>query len=215
MPRRYVVQAGDHLLAITAREGFEDSASILEHPDNADQRRRRNPAILDPGEDLTLPDLKPKQVSLTTGRVHKIVVSRPKAKLKVVVRTFRGGESKAEEVHLALGEGPTEAVSLVAGTLEKPLPHPLCDRASMTMKATGKHPELRWRLRLGHLGRIESDEGALARLRNLGYLRRVSDEAQSRERRSAIEEFQADHGLMLSGELDDDTRTKLEEIYGC
>jgi peptidoglycan hydrolase-like protein with peptidoglycan-binding domain len=65
------------------------------------------------------------------------------------------------------------------------------------------------------LARIEGDEGAFARLRNLGYYRAVPADTDARERRAAIEEFQFDQGLTLSGTMDDDTRAKIEEIYGC
>jgi hypothetical protein len=38
---------------------------------------------------------------------------------------------------------------------------------------------------------------------------------EPRERKSAIEEFQADQGIKLSGELDDATKAKIAEIHGC
>ena len=213
MPR-YLVKAGDHLVALAARMGFDDPKRILEHPDNAGLKGRKNPALLDPGEELTI-EAKPKEVSLPTGQTHKIVVQAPKAKLKVSLKTFRGAATQATEAQLTLGGGAAEAVSLDGGALEKPLPDPLVDRAVLAVKGADGRPDLRWKLRLGHLGRIESDDGALARLRNLGYLRSVSGDAEPRERRSAIEEFQADNKLTLSGELDDATRAKLEEIHGC
>src|SRR5256885_1740984 len=83
-------------------------------------------------------------------------VQAPKAKLKVALKTFRGGATKATEAKLALGGAASEAVPLDAGALEKPLPDPFCDRAVLAVKGTDGQPELRWKLRLGHLGRIES-----------------------------------------------------------
>jgi N-acetylmuramoyl-L-alanine amidase len=215
MPSQHTVAPGEHLTAIAAAAGFGDTKPILQHPDNAELAKRPHPTILEPGEQLTLPDLAPKTLGLATGKAHKIVVERPPAKLKLALKTFRGSATAATEGKLTLGDQPPKPVTLDGGAFEEPLV-PTLESALLAVTAPDdKGPEIRWQLRLGHLGRSESEEGALARLRNLGYYRAVSKEVEPRERKSAIEEFQADQGMKLSGELDDATKAKIAEIHGC
>jgi len=215
MPSVHIVRAGEHLAAIAAQEGFSNPATILNHPDNAALAARPQPNLLDPGDELTIPDKTPFKATVGTGSVHKFTVAKAKPKLKVAFKTFRGDETLATDSTLSLDGGEDVATPLAAGALEAPIP-PTCTRAVIKIPAPDDEtPELIWAVQVGGLGRADSDDGAFARLRNLGYYRTVAADADERERRSAVEEFQADHDVALSGQLDDATRAKLIEIHGC
>jgi hypothetical protein len=215
MPEKRNVEPGDHLTAIADQLGLEDTQTILSQPANADFANRPHPEMLNPGETLTLPDLEPVKYTLATGKRHTLTIQRVKAKLKVTFTSLAGKPSAATEVELKLDGKEPEQASLSDGQLEKPIP-PTCPLATIKMPATAEgKPDIEWRLRLGYLVRSEGDEGVLARLRNLGYYRRVPREADERERRSAIEEFQFAQGLTVTGELDDDTRAAVVDLYGC
>ena len=215
MPEQRKVGPGDHLTAIAERLGLPDTQTILAESANESFRDRPHPEMLNPGEILSLPDLEPVKHTLATGQRHKLTIQRPKAKLRVSFKTFSGKPTAAAQATLKLeGEAP-EQISLDGGSLDKPIP-PACPTAGVEMPAVAEgKPEIHWRLRLGHLLRSEGDQGALARLRNLGYYRAVPASADANERRSAIEEFQFAQGLTVTGTLDDETRAKIEEIYGC
>jgi hypothetical protein len=214
MPEKLKVQPGEHLTAIAERLGLPDTQIILSQSANSSFRDRPHPEMLNPGETLTVPDLQPVKFTLATGKRHKLTIRRPKAKLRVKLVTFQGKATIATEAEVTPDGEPAEKASLDAGKLEAKLP-PACPQALVKVKSPDEgSPDVHWRLRLGHLVRSESDEGALARLRNLGYYRVVAKDADVRERRAAIEEFQFDQGLTLSGKLDDDTKKKLEEIHG-
>jgi cell division septation protein DedD len=215
MPEQYTIKAGDHLTAIADSLGLPDTQTILAQSANDALGKRPHPDMLNPGETLTVPDLEPLKFTLATGKRHQLTVNRPKAKLCVTFATFQGKPTAATSAEVTPESKPSEKVSLDSGKLEKKIP-PTCPQAQVliTSPVAGK-PDIHWRLRLGHLARIEGDEGAFARLRNLGYYRAVPADTDARERRAAIEEFQFDQGLTLSGTMDDDTRAKIEEIYGC
>jgi hypothetical protein len=77
---------------------------------------------------------------------------------------------------------------------------------------------------IGGLDPLEESSGWQARLVNLGYLEDVlpdlpESEARSEddlhELRAAIEEFQCDHELPKTGEMDAATRAKLSSEHGC
>ena len=75
-------------------------------------------------------------------------------------------------------------------------------------------------LRLGHLDPADSQRGVMQRLRGLGYEPgsgdppAASDSAGQAQLRSAIETFQAAHGLDRTGRVDQPTMDKLKEIHG-
>jgi hypothetical protein len=215
MPTQYRVKPGDHLTAIADRLGLEDTQTLLSQPGNSALADRKHPEMLDPDETLAIPDLKPMTFTLATGQRHKLTVKCPKAKLCVGLVTFVGQPSSAGEAEVTLQGRSPETKSLDGGKLDMPIP-PACGQATIKLASSDEHkPDVAWNLQLGHLPRIESDEGLLERLRNLGYYRAVADTLDERERRSAIEEFQHDQGLTLTGQLDEDTKAKIEEVYGC
>jgi hypothetical protein len=60
-----------------------------------------------------------------------------------------------------------------------------------------------------------NDEGAIVCLVGLGYSLGLDDSASSPKAVMAISRFQTDYDLPSTGELDDETRSKLKEVYGC
>ena len=72
---------------------------------------------------------------------------------------------------------------------------------------------LSYTIRLGDLPPASAVYGAQIRLRNLGYYFGVDSDEINPEMASALMEFQQDHGLPASCELDGETADKLEEIH--
>jgi len=63
----HVVQSGEHLAAIARSYGLTSTTAILRDPANADLFTRRNPNVLLPGDEITIPDPKEKRVAITPG----------------------------------------------------------------------------------------------------------------------------------------------------
>ncbi len=72
---------------------------------------------------------------------------------------------------------------------------------------------LTYTIRLGKLPAATDVYGALLRLRNLGYYAGADSDESTAEFAAAVAEFQTDHGLSVSGEIDADTADKLEEVH--
>ena len=70
MAETRVVQQGDHLSSISAEEGFANFHTILDHPDNAGLAANRDPHVLQPGDQLTIPDREDRTELRPTDNVH-------------------------------------------------------------------------------------------------------------------------------------------------
>ena len=94
-------------------------------------------------------------------------------------------------------------------TLEVPLP-PGATTALLTI-AGGRQMEFA----IGGLGPVKEAEGAHARLVNLGYASPPTLGAPAADSRpSALASFQRDHGLAVTGELDEATQSAIASAYG-
>jgi peptidoglycan hydrolase-like protein with peptidoglycan-binding domain len=57
--------------------------------------------------------------------------------------------------------------------------------------------------------------GQKERLNNLGYFAGDPQTEADEDFRSAVEEFQCDHGLTVDGVLGANTKSRLKQVYGC
>jgi hypothetical protein len=78
--RTYIVKAGDSLWSIARHHGFLDWRTLYEDPANEKLRELRpNPALILPGDQLVMPDKKPKQHKIQTGQKKQITLGSRKA----------------------------------------------------------------------------------------------------------------------------------------
>jgi hypothetical protein len=206
--REHTVVQGEHLSRIATHHGFA-LATLWDHPENAKLRRLRgNPDVLLPGDVVVIPDRELKAVASSSGAHLRFVLKRAPLTLKLAFVDLQGKPIAAAHVQLRLGD----AVDLVTdgdGRIERAIEG--SDERGEVALAQGVAE-----LRVGHLDPIEEDTGVRARLSNLGYLiGAVEDADDGEELRLALQEFQADHELPFTGELDDATRAKLADVHGC
>lgn len=69
-------------------------------------------------------------------------------------------------------------------------------------------------LNLGHLNPVETVSGVKQRLFNLGISCGESDEQETAEFEEAVREFQAKHGLEVTGRVDQQTRDAIRDAHG-
>ncbi len=206
--KTYIVRQGDHLASIAWRAGVEADA-IWNHPANASIKQlRRDPNILAPGDVLTLPDSRPKKLTVSRGTNNRFVAQVPRVTLRVSVGDAQGpwaGEAwRAEGLGGAPVEGTTDGQGVA--TIEVPV-----DAASLQLVLPGRHR--RMRLDVGHLDPISEDTGVRARLEHLGYLQ-PQVPGQPDGLNDSVSDFQTASGLEPTGELDDATQSKLTEVHG-
>lgn len=84
MSRRHVVRQGECLSSIAALYGFADYKKIYEASENEALRKRRpDPHVVREGDEVVIPDVERKTVSLSTGKVHRFTISQPKRRLRL------------------------------------------------------------------------------------------------------------------------------------
>jgi hypothetical protein len=70
-------------------------------------------------------------------------------------------------------------------------------------------------VKIGHLDPLDEETGWKARLINLGYYEGCLADPDGTRFQYAIEEFQCDQDVKVSGKLDDSTKAKLKQVHGC
>jgi Putative peptidoglycan binding domain len=220
MPRTHVVKQGEHAPSIAARYGFQTFAPIWNDPANADLKKaRKTPEILLPGDELSIPDKDGKDVEVPTGKRHRFRLKSERLELRLRVRDLAGQPVAGAACSLDAGGGAEDGLVTDGGGVVKAR----IDRdASQATLVVGEET---FDIAIGELDPIDVESGWQARLINLGYLEAPvrdtgEDDADDialvrRSVRSAIEEFQCDEGLSLSGEMDDATRAALRDAHGC
>lgn len=201
----YVVQQGDHLSGIAKSFGFEDFHTIWEHPSNAALKaKRNNPHVIFPGDQLFIPDKRPKTESVATTKVHRFRFLAAPLKLRIAVRDFDDQPITQTPCQLEVEGAVYNLTTDGKGLIEHAVP-----KTAKMGKLKIPKLDLELPVKIGHLDPVDENTGQRGRLANLGY--DLGDDSQLRY---AVEEFQCDHGLTVSGELDGATRSKLRDLHG-
>lgn len=204
MPIRHTVRPGECLASIAFERGLLP-ATVWNHPDNESLRDARDEFVLQPGDVLVVPDTRTKSASVATDATHRFRRRAVPERLRLRLHDATGPRAHVPYQLTACGlvaRGQTDA----DGLLDTWIP-PACPAARLVF---GDGRVLH--LELGHLDPADTDRGARARLRNLGYLRGVEDD---RRAALALAAFQQTQGLESTGRLDDATCAALVEAHGC
>ena len=70
-------------------------------------------------------------------------------------------------------------------------------------------------LKIGDLDPVEERTGQQARLDNLGYRAGPVGGDNPEQFRSAVEEFQCDQDMKVTGDCDSTTQARLKKAHGC
>ncbi len=215
MSKSHIVRQGECLSRIADRYGFSDWRTIYNHPANSALRKKRpNPNILFPGDEIVIPAARVKEEQLATGRLHRFVVKSPRKFLRVVFKDPKGEPFRDEPYSIQFNGGRTKrAATNGDGLLVEPV---AMEESTATLSIAGRTLTLN----LGHLnpnGDVEQDDlsGIQARLNNLGYTAGPNDGIYGRNTRSALALFQVDEDLEPNGLPDEPTLDKLEKSHGC
>jgi hypothetical protein len=210
----YVVRKGDHLLKIALKRGF-DAAAIWGDPKNATLRKARTSMhVLCVGDVLYIPKSPDRDwMAINVGAKNPFVANVPV--VQIAVKFVLQGKALASE-RCTISELPKlgELTTTSDGTLKFEAPVALEIATVEFVDVQLVQP-----LRIGHLDPVSEPTGVYQRLNNLGYVFDDPDEATSVDAgslRDPLSAFQSAQGMTgATGELDDDTRTKLKSDYGC
>jgi hypothetical protein len=187
--------------------------AVWNAPENDGLRRlRNNPNVLKPGDVLFIPERTLKTQSVPTDQTHRFIVKTDILKLRFVIHDFDNQPIPNLPTVLEVEGDPLERTTNSKGIIERPIP-----RTAQTGHLRIPKLGLDLPLAIGHLDPATEESGWRARLINLGYFRGAVDDDDEAVRKLltwALEEFQCDFGLHVSGEADAATLAKLEAIHG-
>jgi Putative peptidoglycan binding domain len=198
----YTVQQGDHISGIALAFGFEDYALVWSRPENAALRAQRTKEHeLVEGDSVFIPPLSAAPVMKPTGADHVFTLRRSPLKLRIkllglTLKPMASTACRLEGVTLTTdGDGLFE-VALDKSTRSQGL---VIGDQDLDLLPGSLAP---------------SDVGWMDRLYNLGFLFDPSAEEGDFELRLALEDFQAEAGLPVTGDIDDATKASLLQMHG-
>jgi hypothetical protein len=204
----YTVAPGDHISGIAQSFGFDDYATVWNHPDNADlQTQRTDPHVLQPGDTLAIPEVKAQPATnKPTSAKHQFQIQQSPLKLRLTLLDLTAKAITGAQVTVAGTALTTDGSGLVEATVDKSA------KDATLQDASGSQTDLS----LGGLNPPDdtSDAGYKARLYNMGFLWDASAADTDDEMLIALQDFQAQYSLTVSGQLDDATKAQLVQTYG-
>ena len=172
MSDTHTVEQGEYLASIAKDYGFSDWHTIYDHPQNADLKKKRpNPNILFPGDELFIPDKVPKHESCATEKKHRFQIRVPKASLRIVLKDSDGKALANQPYTLTVAWITYNGTTDGAGSLQQKIPIGI-ESGEISLDKLG----LLWTLNIAHLDPVHDEggdtaiiSGVQARLNNLGF----------------------------------------------
>jgi hypothetical protein len=202
-----VVVSGDSIPSIADDSGhFWET--VWNFPDNAELKsKRKNPNILAPGDEVSVPPIRLKDFPCGTDARHSF--KRKGVPNKIKIQLFQFGEPrKNEDYVLIIDDDIIKGKTDGDGIIEK------------FVKPSAKGGVLRldggkeeYPVRIGHLNPIDTTSGVKQRLNNLGYSCGDESNDDSEQFKQALVQFQNDQKIEPTGQLDAASRAKLQSIH--
>lgn len=206
--KKYVVKQGDCLSSIGARFGFFPEV-LWDLPENAELKNlRKDPNVLCPKDIIYIPDKRQKTETAAADQKHRFRKKNTPAVLRLQLLDSEDKPRAGINYVLDLGGRLINGTTDGDGKLEESIPSDT-KTASLTLENEDVIP-----LELGALDPIDMVSGVKERLLNLGYECGSINEQIDDEAEEALKEFQAEHDLEETGQIDQATKDKLLEIHG-
>jgi hypothetical protein len=210
------VEEGDCLASIAFEYGWLPE-SLWKHEENAELKaKRKSMYILNPGDVVRIPAVRRKMLQVATGNRYDLKRKGVPEMLRVRFLDFcnepRAGVSYVLSLESADGEpipdrkGTTDS----AGFVIAPIPPNAIWGQIILMEGDEQEVE---ELDLGYINPIDKTSGVQARLNNLCYFCGEETGEMNEATRAALQQFQNDYKLPVTGKIDEATQQKLEEIY--
>ncbi len=202
----HTVSRGDSIPSLAHDHGhFWET--LWNHPQNAELKAlRKTPNILNPGDEVFIPELRLKNASKGTDATHKFERKGVPAKIRMQLMML-GEPRKNEPYTLVLDDKTIDGTTDGDGFVEAFI-RPNCPGGKLILTNTGEEIPIS----LGHLNPIDTVSGVRQRLSNLGFYCGDGDEVDEATQ-IALSQFQGAHGLPKTGKIDDATRSKLQSLH--
>lgn len=211
-PKKHVVEHGDTVSSIARRFGFSSFKTIWNHPENAALRaKRKNPNILNPGDELVIPERDLREEVRATDKLHRFEADRERLVLRV--KAIDLNEDTIHGPFLYRDEFQSTLMAEKQDIQEVDI-DPRVRNAEMRVSEAGK-PPLEIALDVGGLNTVDDPEGQQDRLNNLGYFAGFSRKSVGTPQfQWAVEEFQCDQKLAVDGVCGTATQQQLAKRHG-
>nr|MBK7066684.1 peptidoglycan-binding protein [Deltaproteobacteria bacterium] len=183
---RHRVQQGECLATIAHGHGFLWQ-TIYNAPENAELRRRRpNPNVLFPGDEIVIPERHPVTARVATGRQHTFKVPRQAWELRLRLRDHDHSAVAGIPWTLTVEGGgePTMGTTGGDGLIAVPV-------ASSARRAVLEVFGRQYSFEIGGLDPVSRVTGVQQRLVRLGYDPGAIDGVAGQRTRAAVRAFQA------------------------
>jgi N-acetylmuramoyl-L-alanine amidase len=210
MATSHTIKQGEHISRVARLYGFRDYRTIWNHSTNSALKKKRvDPHVLLPGDELHIPDKEVKGESRPVDERHTFRIVTQMLKLRLVVQDLDNVAVPNAACELDI-EGSTYHLTTNADGLIEHDISPTDENGRLRVPAL----DIDVPLKIGHLDPHNEETGWLGRLINLGYSDDRLGAADPADLQSAIEEFQCDFGLKVTGILDEPTKAKLKQAHG-
>jgi N-acetylmuramoyl-L-alanine amidase len=206
------VKKGEWMGSIAAKYGFRSWESIWQAPENAELRQQRNdPNLLFQGDQVWIPERRPKQEPAATDARHVYVMSSDNARLRIRIIDVDPYIQAFGPISYVLeaedGNQISGQITAEGQEIEIPI-------AISVERGTLHIGDLQTIL-IGGLDPIETASGMQARLQNLGFEPGPVDNIAGPRTAGAVREFQQRYKLTVDGIIGPETQSKMKEVYGC
>lgn len=207
--RRHIVVQGECLSSIAARFGF-DWRALWDHAENeALKKKRKDPNILYPGDEVFLPAKEPRWVSIAAGAHHRFEVKLRRETLRLRLLDELDRPRKGLKYELLVEGERIEGETNGDGEVVEEV---LASAVNGQMFLGEERVE--YALSFGGLDPSHTLTGLQARLANLGLDPGPCDGVLGPRTRQAICDFQEQLGLEPTGEADEKMIEELRRYHG-
>jgi len=201
------VSQGDSIPSLAKDYGFFPD-TIWNHGSNAGLRaKRKSMNQLFPGDEVFIPDLDVTPYNRPTDATHKFKRKGVPARLRMQFKSL--GEPRKNEPYVLIIDGkPINGTLDGEGKLDQYIP-PNAKGGQILLNG-GKESIP---VQIGYLNPVSEISGMQQRLNNLGFFCGNEDGELDDKTRAALETFQRRNGLPVTGEADEATKSKLQELH--
>ena len=245
MPTEYKGNSGDCISSIAFNHGFFWETLWNHGSNSELKSKRKDPNILKEGDVVHIPDLTLKQETCATEARHRFKLKGVPAKLRLrLVKNKDPEPASAADADNATDDDlashsdddtdkppalvPRANVPFALevdgtivkqsktdsdGRLEVPLP-PNARNGRLILNPGMPEQEV-IPLELGGLDPVDEISGVRRRLSNLKYHCLPTGNEMTDDLAVALQDFQGNNGLKVTGRIDDETKDKLKTLHGC
>jgi Putative peptidoglycan binding domain/LysM domain len=212
--KTYTVKRGDTIFQIAQQNGFRAWEPIWMADENAGLRaQRESPHVLSPGDKLFIPEKQTRDFDCETNLRHVFRVPSLNQWFQQTLLDSDDQPLAGMRYELSAANKTYKGETGSDGTIKREIP---LSAKSAELKVwidpNDSDPTV-WKFQIGHLEPVDTVYGLKGRLTNLGYDCGGIDDKLDDKTTEAIEQYQRDHNLDVTGENDDATQASLLDVH--